>query len=77
MRLMAGWLSSNMIVGECLVNPRSEAHWRKNVTSLAQRPRARYSASQGLRAIPAVSADEWTTKGALVLPICIVYAECE
>ena len=55
----------------------SEANWRKKTTSLAHRPRARYSASQGLRAMPAVSADEWTTKGALTVPIWIVYAECE
>ena len=47
------------------------------MTSLAHRPRARYSASQGLRATPDVSAEEWTAKGALVVPIWIVYAECE
>ena len=47
------------------------------MTSLAHLPRARYSASQGLRAMPAVSTEECPAKGALAVPICIVYAECE
>ena len=71
-RLIAGWLSSRMVVGLGCGNPRSDANWRKNRTSLAQRPRARYSASQGLRAMPAVSAEEWTTNGALTVPTWIV-----
>jgi hypothetical protein len=37
----------------------SAANCRKKTTSLAQRSRARYSALQGLRAIPNVSAEEW------------------
>jgi hypothetical protein len=37
----------------------SAANCRKKTTSLAQRPRARYSASRGLRAIQNVFADEW------------------
>ena len=40
-------------------------------------PRARYSASQGLTVMPAVSAEKCTAKGALAVPICMVYAECE
>ena len=47
----------------------SAANCRKKVTSLAQRPSARYSASHGLSAIPAVSAEECTTNGALVVPV--------
>ena len=45
----------------------SAANCRKKVTSLAQRPSAGYSASHGLSAIPAVSAEECTTNGALVV----------
>jgi hypothetical protein len=66
-----------MMVGRGCGNPISEANWRKNVTSFAQRPRARYSASQGLSAMPAVSAEEWTANGALTVPIWMRWAECE
>ena len=69
MRLIAGWLSSRMVVGRVCGNPMSEANWRKKMTSLAHLPKARYSASQGLRAMPAVSAEECTAKGALTVPI--------
>ena len=46
---MAGWLSSRIVVGACWGNPRSEANQWENVTSLAQPPRARCSALQGMR----------------------------
>ena len=62
-------------MGWLLGNPISEANWRKKTTSLAYRPRATYSASQGLRAMSAISVEEWTTNGALTVPIWIVYAE--
>lgn len=68
-KLIAGMLSSSMTVGLCWVNPRSAANWRKYMTSLAQRPRAMYSASQGLRATPDPSAEECVRKGAFELPI--------
>ena len=74
-RLIAGWLSLRITVGDVWGKPRSTANCRKNLTSFAHLPRARYSASQGLRATPEVSAEEWTANGALVVPIWIVYAE--
>ena len=64
-RLMAGWLSSRMIVGDVWGKPRSDANWRKEVTSSAHLPSARYSASQGLKATLDVSAEECTANGAL------------
>ena len=69
---MAGWLSSRTIVGDVWGKPRSDANSLKKVTSLAHLRSARYSASQGLRATPDVSAEEWTTNGALVVPIWMV-----
>ena len=67
-RFIAGWLSSAMGVGEDCGNPMSAANWRKNTTSLAHLPRATYSASQGERAMPDGSAEEWVMKGAFVVP---------
>ena len=66
-RLMAGWLSSRMIVGDVWGKPRSDANWRKKMTSLAHLSSARYAASQGLRATLDVSAEECTADGALVV----------
>lgn len=71
-RLMADWLSSRMIVEDVWGKPRSDANWRKKVTSLAHLPSARYSASQGLRATPDVSAEECTANGALKVSIWMV-----
>ena len=76
-RLIAGWLSSRTTVGDVWGKPRSAADCRKNLTSFVHLPRARYSASQGLRATPEVSAEEWTANGALVVLIWIVHAERE
>ena len=68
-RLVAGWLFLRITVGGVWGKPRSAANCRKNLTSLAHLPRARYSTSQGLRATPEISAQEWTANGALVVPI--------
>lgn len=72
---MAGWLSSSIVVGLCWGNPMSAANCRKYSTCCAQRPNARYSASQGLRAIAEASEAEWVTKGAVLVPIWIKWAE--
>jgi hypothetical protein len=69
-RLIAGWLSSSITVGWRCGNPMSAANWRKYWTCWAHLPKARYSASQGLRATDVVSAEEWTTNGAERVPIC-------
>lgn len=76
-RLMAGLFSSRMILGDVWGKPRSVANWRKKVTSLAHLSSVGYSALQGLRATPDVSAEEWTTNGVLAVPIWMVYAEYE
>ena len=47
----------------------SAANWRKYRTCLAQRPKARYSASQGIKAIAEASDEEWVTNGGVLLPI--------
>ena len=73
--MIAGWLSSRITVGDVWGRPRSAANCRKNLTFFAHHPRARCSASQGLRATPEVSAEKWTANRALVVPIWIVYAE--
>lgn len=69
MRLIAGWLSSSIIVGAVWGNPMSAANWRKYRTCWAQRPKARYSASQGLRAMAEASGDECVTKGGVLEPM--------
>ena len=69
MRLIAGWLSSNITVGAFCGNPMSAANWRKYRMCWAQRPKARYLASQGLKAIAEASDEEWVTNGGVLLPI--------
>lgn len=45
------------------------------VSCCAHLPKARYSASQALRATEVVSAEEWTTNGAEMVPILMRWAE--